>query len=277
MNTAQTQLLALIGHPVEHSRSPAIHGAALRALGIDAAYLAFAVPEERLGAAIAGLRALGARGINVTIPHKRSVIAHLDAIDADARAIGAVNTIVRDAERLVGTNTDAMGLVRSLHDAGCDPLGTSALVLGSGGAARAAVVGLTRAGASTVTIAARRLARAEELAAELGGATSIRATDLASVRGDGIDLVVQATSATMAGDAEAFARALPIDALPDHATVIDLVYAPLETTVLRLARARGLRGVDGLGMLLHQAALSLERWLGVSAPIDVMRAAALER
>ena len=277
MNTARTELLALIGWPVEHSRSPAIHGAALEALGVDAAYLAFAVRAERLGEAIAGLRAVGARGLNVTIPHKRAVIAHLDALDADATRIGAVNTIVRDGERLVGTNTDATGLVRSLKDAGCDPAGASALVLGAGGAARAAVVGLTRAGVSRVTVASRRLRCAQELATELAGAIPIGAVDLASVRAEGIDLLVQATSATMSDGAEAFARALPIDRLPERTTVVDLVYTPLETTVLRDARERGLRVVDGLGMLVHQAALSLERWLGVSPPIEVMRAAALER
>lgn len=277
MTTAHTQLLALIGWPVEHSRSPAIHSAAIEALGVDATYLALPVRPEDLGAAIRGIRAIGARGVNVTIPHKRTVIDHLDSIDSDARTIGAVNTIVRDGDRLVGTNTDALGLVRALRDAGCDPTGVNALVVGTGGAARAAVVGLAAAGASHVTIAARRLDRAEALASELRVPAPVRAVDLAAVPAEKVDLLVQATSATMGADAEAFSRALPIDALPDHATVIDLVYEPLETTVLRDARARGLRAVDGLGMLVHQAALALEQWLGVSAPIDVMRDAARAR
>ncbi len=276
MTTARTRLLGLLGDPVAHSRSPAIHTAALGALGIDASYLAFEVAGADLGRAVAGLRAIGALGANVTVPHKVAVMAHLDAIEPAARAIGAVNTIVRDEARLVGLNTDAPGLVRALLDAGCEPRSANVLVLGAGGAARAAIVGLRDAGAAHVSVTARRPERAEELAGELGA----RPIDLAAVRAAEIDLLVQATSATMGEDAEAFAATLPIDALPAHATVMDLVYAPLETTVLRAARARGLRTVDGLGMLVWQAALALERWLALDDPlapeiIDAMRRAAL--
>ncbi|MBX3271336.1 MAG: shikimate dehydrogenase [Sandaracinaceae bacterium] len=267
-------MLALLGHPVAHSRSPRIHTAALTALGLDASYLAFDVAPGELGAAIGGLRALGARGANVTVPHKEAVMAHLDAVEPAARAIGAVNTIVREGGRLVGANTDAPGLVRALADAGVDPRGARVLVVGAGGAARAAVVGLAEAGAARVTVAARRLAQAEALAASLALPLDTAALDAPPTRE--VDLLVQATSATMDEIAgEALARALSLESLPAHAAVFDLVYAPLETAVLRAARARGLVAVDGLGMLVWQAALAFERWLGVAPPIEVMRAAAL--
>ncbi len=276
MTSAATQLLALLGHPVGHSRSPALHTAAIEALGLDAAYLAFDVAPEALGAAVAGLRALGARGANVTVPHKQAVMPFLDAIEPGAAAIGAVNTIVRDGARLVGANTDAPGLVRSLADAGFHPAGAHVLVVGAGGAARAAAVGLAEAGAAHVTVAARRLDAAEALAGSLAVPAPVRAVELGALPLGQVDLLVQATSATMGLDADdAFARALGLERLPDHATVIDLVYAPIETTVLRAARARGLRAVDGLGMLVWQAALAFERWLGVPPPIAAMRAAAI--
>ncbi|MEZ4338815.1 MAG: shikimate dehydrogenase [Sandaracinaceae bacterium] len=277
MTSAKTQLLALLGHPVDHSRSPAIHTAAIEALGLDAAYLAFDVAPADVGAAIAGLRAIGARGANVTVPHKQAVMPFLDAIEPAAAAIGAVNTIVRDGDRLVGANTDAPGLVRSLTEAGFDPTGAHVLVVGAGGAARAAVVGLAEAGAAHVTVAARRRVAAEALAT-LAVPAPVRAVELAALPLAKVDLLVQATSATLNVDIDdGFARTLSLDALPDHATVIDLVYAPLETTVLRAARARGLRTIDGLGMLVWQAALAFERWLGAAPPIEAMREAALGR
>lgn len=274
MTTAKTQLLALLGRPVGHSRSPAIHTAALEALGLDAAYLAFEVADGAVGDAIAGLRALGVTGANVTVPHKRAVMPHLDAIEPAAAAIGAVNTIVREGDRLVGANTDAPGLVRALREAGCDPTGRRVTVLGAGGAARAAVVGLAEAGAAQVTVAARRPMAAGAMLTDLALDPPTAAVDLATVALDDVDLLVQATSATMSDTAQAFADALPIASLPKTATVVDLVYAPLETTVLAAARAHGCQAIDGLGMLVWQAALAFDRWLGVEPPIDVMRRAA---
>lgn len=269
MSTAKTRLYGVIGWPVEHSWSPAIQSAALSALGVDATYLAFAVHPESLGAAIEGARALGIQGLNVTIPHKERVDLFLDEVDEAAHAIGAVNTIVREGEQLIGTNTDAAGLVRSLEEAGCAVDGARALVLGAGGAARAAVHGLKSAGAR-VEVAARRPGPARALGRSFG----VEAMTLDDVSFESVDLLVQATSATMGADAIAFAEALPLDSLPTHATVVDLVYTPRETTVLRAARARGLATVEGVGMLVWQAALALERWLGRPAPIDVMREAA---
>lgn len=273
----------ILGWPVAHSRSPAMHEAGFRALGIDAAYVPFPVAPERLAEAVHGLRALGVAGANVTLPHKQAVMAHLDAVEPEAQAIGAVNTILREGDRLIGANTDAPGLVRALVEAGFEPSGARVVVVGAGGAARAAVVGLAQAGAASVAIAARRLDRAQLLADDLGevaGRSSLEAVELTSSRQvlSSADLLVQATSATLDGgpDAEAFARALPLDALPAHAVVNDLVYRPRRTAVLTAASARGLGTVDGLGMLLHQGVIAFERWTGRSAPVDVMREA-LER
>lgn len=282
MSSAKTALLGVLGWPIAHSRSPAIHTAAFEALGIDAAYLPFAVPPPALADAILGLRALGALGANVTLPHKERVMAHLDAVEPDARAIGAVNTIVREGERLIGANTDGAGLARSLEEAGVGLGGARVLIVGAGGAARASVAGLGAAGASTITLAARRFPRAERVVADLAPVcadctlTAIDLADTAAMRAAAdCDLFVQATSATLDPSAGvAFAASLPLGALPSSAAVVDLVYGP--TAVQCAAEARGLRTVDGLGMLVWQAALAFERWFGVEAPIDVMRRAANE-
>ena len=269
-----TRVFCILGYPVGHSRSPAMHRAAFEATGIDAVYVPFEVPPARLPEAIAGVRALGIAGGNVTLPHKEAVLSLLDEVEDDARAIGAVNTIVRERERLVGTNTDAPGLVAALVEAGCDPRGRTCVVLGTGGAARAAVVGLARAGASAVRVWGRHEERAHRLV-ESVAATAAAASVTPDLRRafDHADLVIQATSATLENSptAESFAAALPWDALPPHAVVNDLVYEPRETTVLRAARTRGLRTVDGLAMLAHQGALAFSRWTGVDAPLPVMR------
>jgi shikimate dehydrogenase len=275
----------ILGWPVEHSRSPAMQNAAFQARGLDAVYVHFAVHPDRVGDAVRGLRALGVRGANVTVPHKEAVLAELDQVTPEARAIGAVNTIVRDGERLIGHNTDAEGLSRSLEEAGVELSFAQVTVLGAGGAARAAVVGLAMRGASRVWVAARRLEQAEALVADLQAACpkcvltprALSAEALREVFPE-TSLLVQSTSATLAHapDAEGFAAALPIDALPRGASVVDLVYKPLETSVLARARARGLRAVDGLGMLLHQGALAFELWTHVPAPLAAMRSA-LER
>jgi shikimate dehydrogenase len=279
--TGRTAVYGILGWPVDHSASPAMHNAAFAHFGIDAVYVPFPVAPEGLASGVAGLRALGVRGVNVTVPHKEAILPLLDAVEADARALGAVNTIVRDGDRLVGSNTDGPGLVRSLGEAGVDVKGRRVTVLGAGGAARASVVGLARAGAARIVVAARRPDQADAIRRALQPTicdTPIDAcamdTDLAA-RFAATDLLVQATSATL-GDtptAQSFTSALPLDALPAKAAVVDLVYKPLETTLLHAARARGLQGVDGLGMLLHQGALAFERWTGHPAPVDVMRRA----
>lgn len=271
-----TTILGVFGWPVSHSKSPAMHGAAIAALGLDAVYCPFAVQPEALGDALRGVGALGIRGVNVTLPHKQAVIEYLDGVDDDARTIGAVNTIVNDGGALFGFNTDAPGLVRSIEESGLSIAGLRATVLGAGGAARAAIVGLARAGASEVAVLARRAGAARALVEELAPhvAPPLRAAGYEAL-GESFgrtDLLIQATSATLRGgsEAEAFASLLPMDALPEAAAVVDLVYEPLRTSVLVRAEARGLRTVDGLGMLIHQGALAFRRFLGVDPPLEVM-------
>lgn len=273
------RVYGIIGLPVNHSRSPAMHNAAFKACDIDARYVPFPVEEGRLGDAVRGLAALGVAGFNVTVPHKQSVMAHLDVVSEEARAIGAVNTVVLKAGQFHGVNTDASGLVRSLHEAGVACAGINATVLGAGGAARAAVAGLLVAGVSGVTVAARKQPQAESLVkalSPLAGRANLSVvplSDLAQSCFPSTQLLVQGTSATMGNGpaSHAFAASLPIDRLPPSAAVVDLVYAPRETSVLRAAAAHGLQVVDGLGMLLHQGAEAFEQWTGQSAPLDVMR------
>jgi shikimate dehydrogenase len=272
----------ILGWPVEHSRSPAMQNAAFKARGLDANYVRFPVHPDDVAEAIRGLRALGIRGANVTVPHKEAVIDLLDEVTAEARAIGAVNTIVRDGERLIGHNTDAQGLTRSLEEAGVTVVGANVTVLGAGGAARAAVAGLARRGAARICVAARRLEQAGQLVealSELCSPCALVPCDLSPVTLDeafaDTHLLVQSTSATL-GDspaAAAFLEQLPMERLLSSASVVDLVYKPRETAVLVRAKQLGLRTVDGLGMLLHQGALAFELWTHLAAPVPVMRAA----
>ena len=282
MIDADTTLLGIFGWPVRHSRSPVMHHAAARALGLNVAYLPFPVDPARLGDAVRGVRALGLRGVNVTLPHKEQVMAFLEEVHPDARAIGAVNTIVHEPDgTLHGENTDAPGLVRSLEEAGVPLDRARVLMLGAGGAARAAAVGLLRRGAAEVVVVARRLEQGETLVRELNpivdGRLRAVSDDSAAMRDAyrQTTLLVQATSATLHGrpEAQAFADALPIELLPGDARVVDLVYQPRITTVMARAQARDLPCVDGLGMLVHQGALAFTRWTGHAAPVDVMRAA----
>lgn len=282
-----TTKYCIFGFPVEHSLSPAMHNAAFHALGIDAHYEKRAVAPDALANAVKNFVADGFSGANVTVPHKEAVMALLDEVEPAARAIGAVNTIVREGDRLRGCNTDAAGLTESLREASVPLMGARVVVLGAGGAARAAVVGLGHAGAASIVIAARRADRAGALAAELidAAGTHVSGTDLnGGLRAAlaNATLLVQATSATLASDAndmgaQAFADSIPVDAMPSDATVIDLVYKPRLTTLMQRAQDRGLNTVDGLGMLLHQGAVAFTLWTQQPAPIDVMRAALLSQ
>ncbi len=262
-----------------------MQNAAFAARGLDATYVRFPVHPDDIADAVRGLRALGIRGANVTVPHKEAVIALLDEVTPEARAIGAVNTIVREGGRLIGHNTDAAGLTRSLEEAGVEVVGSHVLVVGAGGAARAAVAGLAKRGAARICVAARRFEQACELVESLSSlcescplvACDLSPLPLSEAMADS-DLLVQSTSATLASaaDPEGFAAQLPMERLPSRASVVDLVYKPRETSVLMRAKSLGLRTVDGLGMLLHQGAMAFELWTHLPAPVDPMRAA-LER
>ncbi len=270
--------LLLLGWPVAHSRSPAMHRAALAAHHLDGTYELLPAPPEDLREAVSVLRQdPDVAGFNVTVPHKQAMVELVDHAEPLARRIGAVNTVVRQRGLLIGANTDAEGFLRALREAGGDP-NAAALVIGAGGAARAVVAALANAGAARIDVAARRREQAQALVDELVEGEG-RALDLGNVAVafGGAGTIVQATSATMDPEvAEAFADALPWDALQPGTACMDLVYEPLETTFLAKARAARGHPIDGLGMLLHQGALAFERWTGRRPPLEVMREALFE-
>jgi shikimate dehydrogenase len=269
-----TRLAAVIGSPVRHSLSPAMHNAAFAELGLDWVYVALEVAPGDVPAAVAGMRALGFGGLSVTIPHKAAVLAEVDETSEAAAAVGAVNTVVPLGDgRLRGENTDVGGFLASLADEAFDPAGRPCLVVGAGGAARAVVHALAQAGAAEVVVLNRsphRARAAAELARAVGRVGA--AHDVAKV-----DLVVNATPLGMAG-AGADADALPLDpsVLRPGQLVVDLVPNPAVTPLLRAAEAAGARVAGGLGMLVHQGALAFELWTGRPAPLAVMRRAAAQ-
>ena len=265
-----TSLLGVLGWPLEHSLSPVIHHAAFRRLDLDWVYLPFPVEPESLGDAITGLRALGAVGANVTMPHKETVIEHVDDLSGDARSIGAVNTIQRLGDRLIGHNTDVDGFASFMSDdAGLDVSDSNCLVLGAGGAARAVVCALARMGAEAIAVAARRTDQSEQVVALSPRTERVEWTD-ATNRILEFDLVVNATPVGMQGE-ELLADA----AFREGQAVVDLIYDPPMTPLVERARHAGAAGWGGLGMLVHQAAASLRIWSGQEAPLEAMSVAAM--
>jgi shikimate dehydrogenase len=259
--------LGVLGWPVAHSRSPAMHNAALAALGLkDWHYQRLPAPPEVFAETVAGLPGAGFVGANVTIPHKEAALALADEATADARAIGAANTLAFGAGGAVcASNTDAPGFLAALRGAGRDPAGQTALVLGAGGSARAVVYALREAGAARVAVWNRTGDRARALASDLG----VEAAD----RPIAAELLVNCTSVGLA-DGEFKELPLDADALGTYATVADLVYRAGGTGLVAQAQRRGCTVVDGLEVLVRQGAMSFEAWTGLEAPIDVMRAAA---
>jgi shikimate dehydrogenase len=260
-----TGLYGIIGKPVSHSLSPAMHNGAFAALGLNKVYLPFEVAD--VAGAMIGLRALGIRGASVTIPHKQAVIPHLDAIEPVAARIGAVNTLVVEDGRLKGYNTDWLGANRALAEK-MALAGQRVLILGAGGSARAIGFGLLEAGADII-IASRTPETGRALAGELG----CQWVPLAEAGALPADALVNATSVGMTPHPEQSPVAREV--LAGFRVVMDIVYAPLETRLLREARAAGCQIVDGLAMLLYQGAAQFELWTGRAAPIEVMRKALL--
>jgi shikimate dehydrogenase len=253
----------VILHPAGHTRSPAMHNAAFEALGLDAVYLAFDVPPAQLKAAIDGMRSLGIRQLAVSIPHKRAVMDLIDEVDETAERIGAVNTITRDGDRLVGTNTDWLGVVTTLEQrANAQLEGARVIVLGAGGAARAAVFGLQQRGA-LVTVLNRTEAKAAALVGELGATASGPLTALAD---HPHDILINTTSVGLKEDVSV----IPKDAIQNGTIVFDSVYDPAETKLLRDAAERGAITIGGKWWLVHQGAAQLAAWTKKEAPIDAM-------
>jgi len=251
----------VIGNPVAHSLSPLMHQAALDAMGFEARYLAFAVRDLR--AAVQGIRGLNLRGVSVTLPFKTAVMDLLDEVDADARVIGAVNTIVNTDGLLTGCNTDGIGLIRDLQEV-MEIRGRRFAVVGAGGAARAVGFGLLRAGGVPI-IVNRTVSRGEALAERLGCAFH-PLEDAAGIKADCL------INTTPVGMAPGFDRTpLTADVLGGFAWVVDIVYTPLRTRLLREAAAAGCRTRSGLGMFVRQGAEQLRIWTGRIPPVDWMR------
>jgi len=274
--SGRTRLAGIMGWPVAHSLSPRLHGHWLRRYGIDGAYVPLPVPPERLEQALRALPALGFAGVNLTIPHKEPAVSLMNRLSPAAARIGAVNTVVVEPDgSLSGDNTDGFGFIAALSESwvGWRAEAGPAVLLGAGGAARAVAVALLDAGAPEVRLLNRTPERARTLAGELGG--PIYAVEWAerSAALDGAALLVNTTSLGMRGQPP---LVLALDALPRTALVTDVVYTPLITALLAVARARGNPVVDGLGMLLHQARPGFRAWFGVDPVVDDdLRAAVL--
>lgn len=272
--SGKTKICALIGDPVEHTMSPAMHNAAFHQSRLDYAYIACRVKPELLAQAVAGLKALNVRGFNVTIPHKVNVIPLLDNLDSLAEKIGAVNTVVNDNGRLKGFNTDAEGFLRALTERGFKPKDKNIIVLGAGGAARAISYILTKQG-SRVTILNRQqeLDWAENIARLIKKdfKKEVKVLELGHIAQaiTGTDLLVNATSVGMSPGASIS----PVSAglLAKMPLVFDIVYNPIKTKLIKDAEAAGARIISGIDMLVWQGALAFEKWTGKKAPVDLMR------
>lgn len=263
------RLAAVIGSPVAHSLSPVIHQAAFDAAGVDWTYTAFEVAPGSGAAAIEAMRTLGIAGLSVTMPHKTDVFGAVDRVDPAAAALRSVNTVSWDGDELVGSSTDGSGFVASLAEHGLGVAGAHVVVLGAGGAARSVIDALGRAGTAGVTVVNRNAERAAEAAALTPSARVGSMVDVA-----GADIVVNATSVGMGSDAGSGDVPCDPGLLGPEQIAVDLVYHPLETAWLLACAQRGVRTIDGLGMLIHQAALQQLAWVGELPDVAVMRAAA---
>ena len=279
--SGKTRVCGIIGDPIEHSMSPAIHNAAFERIGVDYLYVPFRVKKEALGKAIAGMRALNIRGLSVTIPHKVAVIPFLDELDPLAERISAVNTIVNDDGVLKGYNTDAGGFLQALLEGGVEPKGKNVVILGAGGASRAISFILAERGAHLVIL--NRLLEldwAEELASRISqvfkqevDALELNEENLAKVLAKA-DIVVNATSVGMSPNIDE--TPIPAKLLKPGLIVFDIVYNPIKTRLLREAEEVGAKTIGGLDMLVWQGVLAFEKWTGVKAPVKLMREEAIK-
>jgi shikimate dehydrogenase len=273
----KAELVGVFGHPVAENPTGVMQEAAFQARGLNWRYLTIEVRPEDLAGAVVGLRAFNMRGINLTIPHKVAVIQYLDRLSPEAELMGAVNTVVREGDQLIGHNTDGKGFLRSVReDAGVDPKGKRIVFLGSGGAARAMTVELALAGAAHMTIVNRTPSRGQELAKLLREKTLAEA-QFVHWQGEYVvppeaDILVNATPVGLFPNVEEMPLVVMASIRPDL-LVCDVIPNPPRTAFLRAAEARGVRTLDGLGMLVYQGAIAFQMWTGVEAPVNVMRRA----
>jgi len=273
----QTRIVGVIGDPVQHSRSPQMHNAAIVERKLDYVYVPFHVRSGELREAIEGFKALNVLGVNVTIPHKQTVMSILDDVSHEATLIGAANTLIFCDGRVSGDNTDAQGFLRAMTEEGIDiPVGGSAVVLGAGGAARAVIVSLEPSHLALITIANRTEWKAIQFEKDLAtiSETEISAVDLASNQLNlairSADLLVNTTSVCMQ---ETDQLLIDPDFLNPGTVVYEIVYTPPETPLLRVAREKGCQTIGGIGMLVHQGAIAFEKWIGIVPNVETMRIA----
>jgi shikimate dehydrogenase len=276
--SGKTRVCGVIGDPIEHTLSPIMHNAAFKALKLDFAFLAFKVKAADVEKAVSGMRALGIHGLNVTMPHKSAVINYLDEVDQAAKAIGSVNTILNKDGRLFGFNTDGVGALQALRENGVEPRGKKVLLLGAGGAARAIAYTLARE-ADELVILNRTAKQAAELANLLKQtfdrkvvADTLSPNAIKDTLQDS-DVLINATSVGMKPNANQ--TPVAFEWLRPDLAVMDIVYNPVETKLAKDAKAAGAKVVSGFEMLIYQGAASFEIWTGHSAPVEVMRHAAL--
>ena len=279
MIDAKTKIFCVIGHPIEHSLSPRMHNAVFKELNLNCIYLAFSVKMEELEDAVKGLKALGVEGFNVTMPLKTEVLKFLDMVAPEAEMAGAVNTVANDGGRLTGYNTDGIGAVRAIKKVE-DLKGKQVLVLGAGGAARAICFQLAFEEVNSMIIANRTLKKGEKLAAEVyektGKKTGVCGIEKKTLKEklSKADVLINATSVGMYPEVEE--TLVRGGEMHRGLTVMDMVYNPIETRLLREAREIGARTIDGVEMFVFQGAESLRIWLNIEPPVDLMRRIVLE-
>jgi shikimate dehydrogenase len=272
---SSTKLVGVIGHPISHSFSPFIHNAAFKKYGLNFIYLAFDIRPQMLKDAIKGFTAIGMVGFNVTVPHKESILRYLDEISGEASHIGAVNTVLNKDGALIGYNTDCEGFLLSLKEEGLTLNEKTVVILGAGGAAKAVAVACAKENAKELVVLNRNLKKAKQLVKSLKFYYDISCEGL-PLEKDSIIKTMKRTdiliNATSVGMKDADPLLIPEDALFDsEKVVIDLIYNPPETILLKKAKQKGLKTINGLGMLVYQAALSFSFWTGQDPPIKTMQ------
>jgi len=271
-------LYGVIGDPIAHSMSPEMHNAAFQECGMDSAYVKFQVRKEQLSQAIDGIKALGIKGVNVTVPHKEHVMPLLDEIDPLAEAIGAVNTIVNENGKLIGYNTDGLGFVEGLKNIADEPLeDNSMLIIGAGGAAKAIYYSLASLGVKRIDVTNRTPLRAEKMieACPFDLNSGFLSLEAAENSLDQYDVIIHTTSIGMFPHIED--SPLTIKELKEGCIVSDIIYNPLETALLKQANQKGARTQNGLDMFVYQGALSFEKWTGIFPPYSIMKNTVLQQ
>ncbi len=275
MINAKTKLFCVIGDPIEHSMSPVMHNTVFKEMGLDCVYTAFRIKKQDLGDAIRGMKAMGIQGVNVTIPHKVSVMDHMDELSDEARIIGAVNT-VKIGDKLIGFNTDGVGALRALRKSGADPKDKDVLILGSGGAARAIAVTLALQGSvSSLTILGVIEDELKKLVDDISNGTDVEAVgrtmndDVLKEEVAGADLLIHCTPIGMHPAVDK--SLVPPELLRSDLMLMDIVYNPRETKLIKDAKKAGALTVEGINMFVNQGAESLRIWLGIDAPVELMK------